>query len=273
MFNLGRCCYFLLLIISLTISGRVFADGMINIPILVYHNFNPTIPGSMTLKPDKFETQIKWLKDNGFTIIPLQEAVAYLQGKRTSLPEKSVVITADDGWESVYKYMVPIVKKNNIPVTLFIYPETISEGKNAMSWDQLKELQKTGLFDIQSHTDWHPNFKQERKRRSADSYQQFVSKELAHSKNTLEEKLGIKVTLLAWPFGIYDTSLENAAAKAGYTMAFSIDARPANRGYRDMAQPRFMIIEDQSMQTFIGIVNGAKLKNNAANKKAAKTLL
>lgn len=247
----------LLLITVLLIPSLTFANAQINIPILCYHNFNPTIPGSMTLTPQKLEAQIKWLKDNGYTIIPLQEAVAYLQGKRVQLPPKSIVITADDGWQSVYKYMLPLVRKYNIPVTLFIYPQTISTGKNAMSWEQLKELKETGLFDIQGHTYWHPNFKKEKKKRTTAAYEQFVKQQLETSKKILEDKLDIKVTLLAWPFGIYDPYLEQAAANAGYTMAFTIDARTANRNYRPMAQPRFMIIDAQSMKTFTTIVNGA----------------
>src|SRR6185437_1230461 len=123
--RIQKIIYFLLLIMTSIFSYPIFADTTINIPILCYHNFNPTIPGSMTLTPQKFETQIRWLKDNGFTFIPLKTAVEYLQGKRTSLPEKSVVITADDGWQSVYTYMLPIIKKYKIPVTLFIYPQTI----------------------------------------------------------------------------------------------------------------------------------------------------
>ena len=116
------------------------------------------------MTPQKFESQIKWLKDNGFTIIPLKEAVEYLQGTRASLPAKPVVITADDGWQSQYTYLFPIARKYNIPVTLFIYPETISQGKHAMTWDELRELQHTGLFDIQGHTYSHPNFNKKRKR-------------------------------------------------------------------------------------------------------------
>jgi peptidoglycan/xylan/chitin deacetylase (PgdA/CDA1 family) len=129
-----------------------------------------------------------------------------------------------------------------------------------MTWDELKELQKTGLFDIQSHTEGHPNFKQEKKRRSMDSYAKFVEQELVRSKKTLNEKLGIEVTLLAWPFGIYNDYLEQAAANAGYTMAFSIDAEPADRDYKPMAQPRYMILESQSMKTFQTIANGANSK-------------
>lgn len=245
----------LLIAIAMILPISAMANNAINIPILCYHNFNPTIPGSMNLTPQKFEVQLKWLKDNGFTIIPLKEAVDYLQGKRASLPTKPIVITVDDGWQSAYTYLYPIIKKYQIPVTLFIYPETISEGKHAMTWDELKELQHTGLFDIQGHTYSHPNFKHEKKQLTAANYSTFVTKELVTSKKILENKLGTQVTILAWPFGIYDPYLEQAAANAGYTMAFTIDALPANKNHRPMAQPRYMIVNGQTMKTFMSIAN------------------
>lgn len=249
------CGLFYFVFIALPIVA--FANEVKNIPILCYHNFNPTRPGSMNLRPQKLEAQIQWLQAHGFTVVPLQQAVDYLQGKAVKMPQKPVVITADDGWQSVYTYLVPLAKKYRIPVTLFIYPQTISSGKNAMTWEQLKELQQTGLFDIQSHTYWHPNFKKERKARSAESYQKFVQDQLTRSKQILEEKMGTKVSYLAWPFGIYDEQLEREAQKAGYVMAFSIDHRHANKNFRPMQQPRFMIIEGQSMATFAGMMNSA----------------
>lgn len=252
----------LLLIVTIVFPYAAFADNAINIPILCYHNFNPTIPGSMNLRPEKFEAQIKWLKENGFTIIPLKEAVDYLEGKRSSLPPKSIVITDDDGWQSVYTYMYPLVRKYHIPVTLFIYPGTISQGKHAMTWDELKELQNTGLFDIEAHTYSHPNFKQEKRHRSTAAYEKFVTGELVNSKKILEDKMQHSILFLAWPFGIYDSYLENAAKNAGYEMAFSIDARPANRSYRAMAQPRYMIVEGQTMKTFVYIADGAITKTH-----------
>ncbi len=239
-------------------SGAVFAENQVSIPILCYHNFNPVKPGSMNLTPNKFESQIKWIEDHGFTVIPLKEAVAYLKGDRTSLPAKPVVITVDDGWQSAYVYLFPIIKKYHIPVTLFIYPETISTGKNAMTWDELKKMQESGLFDIQGHTYSHPNFKQEKRHLSESAFQKLVARELVTSKKILEEKLGKQITLLAWPFGIYDSYLEQEAKNAGYEMAFSIDAEAANKTYRPMAQPRFMIVDGQSEKTFEGIVKRAR---------------
>src|SRR3990167_2871406 len=260
--------YFLLFMATVTFPAITFADDTINIPILCYHNLSK-INGSMNMTPEKFESEIKWLKDNGFTIIPLKEAVEYLQGKRATLPAKSIVVTADDGWKSVYTYMLPIIRKYNIPVTLFIYPQTISEGKNAMTWDDLKELQQTKLFDIQGHTYWHPNFKKEKRHLSAAGFEKFVNEQLVKSKKILEDKLGTKVTLLALAFCIFDDFFQPAGAKTGYEMAFSIDARTANRSYKAMAQPRFMIIDGQSMKTFATIANGASNKAHVASVKGS----
>ena len=130
-----------------------------------------------------------------------------------------------------------------------------------MTWDELKELQKTGPFDIQGHTYDHPNFKHEKKHLSPEAYETFVSRQLVDSKKVLEEKMGTQVTLLAWPFGIYDPYLEQQAAKAGYEMAFSIDDRTAKRKDRAMAQPRFMILQGLTMKTFAVKVSAGTIKD------------
>jgi peptidoglycan/xylan/chitin deacetylase (PgdA/CDA1 family) len=118
-----------------------------------------------------------------------------------------VVITVDDGHESVYTQMFPLVEQYRIPVTLFIYPSAISNASYAMTWEQLRELQGSGLFNIQSHTYWHPNFKHEKKRLTPEQYEKLVDLQLTKSKDILERQLGVHVDMLAWPFGIYDDEL------------------------------------------------------------------
>lgn len=244
---------FLLSFLSL-ISFASYATTAV--PILVYHNLDPHKRGSMTISTAKFEEQIQWIKQHGYTIIPLKELVAYYQGKIASIPAKSVVITDDDGRQSVYQYMAPIAEKYHFPVTLFIYPMIISKMPYAMTWNELKQLQKTGLFDVEDHTYWHPNFKQEKKRLSEKAYENLVYKQLVVSKQVLQNHLGTPITLLAWPFGIHNAYLETEAKKAGYAMAFSIACRDARKNEDFMAMPRYMIIEDQNMKTFAMIVNG-----------------
>lgn len=245
-----RFIYFFTIMLSMIFPYPSFADRGVNIPIILYHNLNPNHADSMTMTPQKFEADLKRLKDNGFTFIPLKEAVAYLQGKLTKLPAKPVVLTVDDGWESVYTYMYPIIKKFNIPATLFIYPQSISSSKHFLSWNQLTELKNTGLFDIESHTYSHPNFKLAQRKLSPAAYERFVQKELLSSKKILEEKMGTKVTLLAWPFGIYNDYLEREATRAGYDMAFTIGYRMSNRTFKPMEQPRYMIVDQLADQTY-----------------------
>lgn len=236
------------------ITQQVTAQ-QVKVPILAYHRFGPAVNDGMTVKTAEFAAQLKWLKDNGFHVIPLKTLVSYLKGEGPPPPPKSVVITADDGHKSVYTDMAPLVKKYNIPVTLFIYPSAISNASYAMTWEQLQELKKTGLYDIQGHTYWHPNFKREKKKLTPVEYQKLVDMQLNKSKAVLEKKLDIKVDALAWPFGIYNEELENAAQKGGYVCAFSIDGHCASKTYKIMEQPRYLMVTRPNMKAFEAIAN------------------
>lgn len=244
----------MILLVLWTTTGLTYATD-INIPILTYHNFEPVKTGIMTISTAKFEAQLQYIKDHGYTVIPLQDAVAYLQGKKKDLPAKPVVITADDGRITVYQYMLPLIRKYKVPVTLFIYPSMISRTNYALTWKQIETLKETGYFDIQSHTYYHPNFNEEQKALSPAAYKQLVQAQLLESKKVLQEKMDTPITLLAWPYGIYNPYLEQQAKKAGYRMAFSIDDRSASRHDSWMAIPRYMVSEKHSMATFVRMLN------------------
>lgn len=235
-----------LVVIGLFFYQSSFAqetDTNRGIPILCYHRFAPQINDEMTVKSEDFGKQLAWLKANGYTVISLDAAVGYLKGERVKIPDKPVVITVDDGHKSVYFEMLPVVKHYRVPVTLFIYPSAISNAPYALTWKQLQELEETGLFHVESHTYWHPNFKKEKKRLSAEAYDEFVTLQLCESKRVLEEKMGHEVKYLAWAFGIYDEMLQNKAKEAGYEAAFTIERKHAERDQPMMALPRYMILD------------------------------
>jgi peptidoglycan/xylan/chitin deacetylase (PgdA/CDA1 family) len=135
-----------------------------------------------------------------------------------------------------------------------------------MSWEQLQELVGTGLFTIQSHTYWHPNFKQERKRLSPAEFDKFVSTQLQRSKAVLEKRFGTAVDVLAWPFGIYDDDLLARAQQAGYTTAFSIDGKPTRPGDRLLALPRFLMNNTHQGHLFEQIVATSPASNTSAQR-------
>jgi len=210
----------------------------------------------MTVEAPVFESHLKYLRDNGFTVIPLRRYVEYLLGKASSPPIKSVIITADDGHSSVYKDMLPLVKKYRIPVTLFIYPSAISNARYAMTWDQLRELEGGGFFEVQSHSYWHPDFRKEKKRLAHENYQRFVDTQLIKAKERLETELGGKVDMLAWPFGIYDDELIDRAVNAGYIAAFTLERRHAGPSDRLMAIPRYLMTNDVRGKAFGRLLAG-----------------
>lgn len=249
------------ILIFMLFSIGCFAENQVKVPVLCYHRFSANVSDGMTVTPTEFEAQLKWLKDNGYTVIPLKTLVSYLKGEGAAPPAKSVVITADDGHNTVFNTMQPLIKKYNVPVTLFIYPSAISNASYAMTWDQLKKLQETGLFDIQGHTYWHPNFKREKKKLPEADYQKLVETQLNKSKKVLDNKLAINVDALAWPFGIYDPYLEDQAKKAGYTVAFSIDGKCAQKGLDMLSQPRYMIVHRNGMKEFEAIMTSCVAKS------------
>ncbi len=231
--------------------------GSVRVPVLVYHRLGPTLADNMTLRTADFAAELAYLNENHHTVIPARQLVDYLRGKGASPPAGSVVITVDDAHRTVFSDMAPLVEKYRIPVTLFVYPSAISNAAYAMTWEQLAELKRTGLFDIQSHTFWHPNFKVERRRLAPDAYDRFVGDQLTKARSALERRgLGGPVDLLAWPFGICDAELIRAAEQTGYVGGFTLERRPAGPPDNPMSIPRYLIAGNVSMATFAAIVSG-----------------
>ncbi len=195
-----------------------------------------------TVKTSVFASQLQFLHDNGYNVVPLRDVVHYIEG-RGELPARAVTITADDGHKSVFTVMRPLIERYRYPVTLFIYPSAISNASYAMTWQELKQLQATGFFDIESHTYWHPNFRVEKRRLSASNYRKFVTWQLDKSKEVLDRRLGKGVDLLARPYGIYDEQLMAAARQAGYLAAFSIAWGRVSQRTEIMAVPRILVTD------------------------------
>jgi peptidoglycan/xylan/chitin deacetylase (PgdA/CDA1 family) len=231
-----------------------------SIPILTYHRFGPAATDSTTVTNDTFEYQLQYLSAHDYNVIPLHFFVDWVRGLGPAPPSRSVIITVDDGHESVYTDMLPIIRRYRVPVTLFIYPSAISNASYAMTWDQLKELKDSGLFDIQSHTYWHPNFNEEKKRLNASQYEELVMSQLTRSREKLQTTLGTSVDLLAWPFGIFNDDLIARARQAGYAAGFALGGRRATRMDNVEAIPRFEMTDgdrDLRFQRILGEIRTA----------------
>ncbi len=213
------------------------------VAVLAYHRFSLSADDSMTVRVATFDAQLRFLREHGYRVVPLRDIVNWVSGTGAALPPKAVALTADDGHRSVYEVLRPIALREHLPFTLFVYPSAISNAAYALTWAQLKALQDSGLFDVQSHTYWHPNFNVERAHRTPDDFRRFAQRQLVDSRRRIESELGTHVDLLAWPFGIVDDELIAMASAAGYRAAVTIAGRTVDERAAPLALPRLLITD------------------------------
>ena len=191
--------------------------------VLCYHRFEDRPKDSLALKPVDFELQLQSIQDNGFAVISMSDFLAWRRGEK-QIPEKSCLITIDDGYRTGYEVAWPILKKFGYPFTMFIYTNYIKGQPNAggqsLTWRELEEMRDAGV-DIQSHTVSHLDLRS-KKGRAPEVYEQWVRDELVNSKRLLEQQLGISVKALAYPFGNHNAEVRRIAMDAGYEVAFSV---------------------------------------------------
>ncbi len=232
----------------------IYADQMQSVPILCYHRFGPTAGkvsaglGKMTVSAANFAAQLDWLARNDYHVIRLSQLLSYLEG-REALPKRTVVITIDDGYESVHRHAFPLLKKYGFPATVFMYTDFIG-AKDALSWSQLEELSASGLVDIQAHSKTHRNLIERTAGDSDERYKQILDAEVRVPRDLLERRLSTRVQQYAFPFGDANEAVLEALARNQYKLAVTVN--PGGNPF--FAQPlmlrRTMIYGDHDLAAF-----------------------
>ena len=192
------------------------------IPVLIYHRVINKPTSSYDLTPEQLEAQLQFLTKQGFQTIT---AAQYLEFQKdpAGFPSKPVILSFDDGHLSHYMQVFPLLKKYGFTATFFVYPQVVSNASNTqITWDELKEMAAAGM-DIESHTMTHPFLTKKRLEEDHQAYLKRLDHELRDSRLLIEEKLGRRVMLLAYPYGWFNTIVEERAVQAGYTGIFTVN--------------------------------------------------
>ena len=195
-------------------ESKLNSKQVVHLPILMYHHIDFLAPGAskvwqdLTVSPQTFERQMKYLFEQNYHPITFRQFFDFIE-KGNELPEKSLIITFDDGWKNQYTYALPVLKKYKFPATFFIVVNQTG-GNLFMNWEELKDLLNNGM-EIGSHTITHPNL-----RRVAPSQ---LIYEIKNSKTILEKNLDYQIEVFAYPYGIFDSKIIEAVSKANYKMA------------------------------------------------------
>ena len=230
----------------------VEAGGYQIIPILCYHNLGPESKGRLLLAGSKFEEQMRYLKANGYRVISMNEFVEFTRLGR-QLPRKSVVLTFDDGYKSFMQYAYPILKELGFTATLFVYTDYVGAGKNAFSWQDLRELVAAG-FDVEAHSKTHGDLRRIAGEPDA-TYLKRMQAELGQPQELFKRNLGQPRAIIAYPYGSWDESLLGRLAEYGYVEGFSV-RRQGNASFvRPLAANRSQIYSEMTLDDFVKNLN------------------
>lgn len=183
--------------------------NLVRIPILMYHSISDSDPNNSLLVPVKqFESEVKWLKENGFTPMLLDDVVkAFNTGH---VPQKPVAITFDDGYSDNYSDAYRILKENNMKATFFIITNNTDKDSFYMNSSMLKEMSQNGM-GIENHTSSHiefPNISREDKITI-----------IQEGRDALKEKVGVDSKFLCYPVGKYDAETIEVGKELGIKAA------------------------------------------------------
>lgn len=203
-------------------------DQSAQVVVIGYHRLVDKVRYPDTeITPQDFEAQMQQLKNAGISVISMGDFLAWRRGEK-NIPARSAIITLDDGWNSTYDVAWPILKKFGYPFTLFVYTDYVKggpkSGGGSLTWGQLGELRDAGA-DIESHTVSHRDLRGQKKQQGTAEYEQWLWKELASSKQQLEDQLGISVKALALPYGYHNEHVRQTASKAGYEAVFTVEGK------------------------------------------------
>ena len=175
-------------------------DKEILIPVFVYHDIVEEIEGPeyMQTEKDNFIEQIEGLQKIGYEFISYEDLKKYDQNQK-ALPEKVAILSFDDGYEGNYKILYPIVKEKNIKVEIAVINDQI--GKTGyLNWEQIKEMEDSGLVTIGSHGKSHIDYTQ-------IAPEQF-KQDILFTFKQIEEQVGKQeVNVFVYPYGLVNDQL------------------------------------------------------------------
>jgi biofilm PGA synthesis lipoprotein PgaB len=224
--------------------------------VLAYHEIaapSDALVPQYAVTPTTFVRHIDWLRNTGFTFVSVDEVLAARAGRAT-LPARAVLLTFDDGYASFYEHAWPMLKMLRIPAVVSVVtswhegsgPVSL-EGRPVqrdrfMTWDQLRDIQASGLIELASHThDLHhgvPGNPQgslmaaattrrydgvEQRYETDGEYAARIAADFRRSKNLLRRRTGRDPRVWTWPYGRYNETLQQQAVALGMQLGLTLE--------------------------------------------------
>ena len=224
--------------------------------VFAYHDVREDIKreyaaDQYAMSAENLAMHFAWLRDNGYNVVSLEQVLAATSGRRP-LPPKAVLLTFDDGLASVYTTAYPLLKLFDYPALVsvvtswieteveVVYENHLLSSRDFLTWEQMREMQDSGLVEIISHThDMHrggignPQGNEqplavtrlyEADYENSVEYMERVEDDIATSASLIKKNTGKAPRAIVWPYGQYNADVRNLAAIHGMDVSFSLDS-------------------------------------------------
>lgn len=223
--------------------------------VICYHDVVDT-PNELdddAITAAKLTSHFQWLKENGYTVVSVQDLIDARDGKK-NLPPKSVVLTFDDGYKSFYRNVFPLLKAFNYSAVLAICgiwvdtqgkkglyraPNTQPKPDQFMTWAEVKEVSDSGLVEIASHSyDLHHGIPANPQKslqpasvtlefdvktgqyENRDHFKNRIRADLKKNSDTIKHHIGKAPRAIVWPYGRFSMQNQEIAAELGMKINF-----------------------------------------------------
>lgn len=208
-------------------AAALAADSAV---ILMYHRFGESTYPSTNIRLEQFDAHLAELVKGPYTVLPVPDILKRLKAGQP-LPDRTIGITIDDAFHSVYTEAFPRLKRAGLPFTLFVASEPVDQKlPDFMTWDQVRELRDAGVT-IGAHSHSHLHMIDEGLERSRT--------DMLQANRRFEAELGTVSPIFAYPFGEASLEIMKMVKETGVAFAFGQNSAVLYRTSNPLLLPRF----------------------------------
>ena len=216
----AAACAVVLLLGCLPFAGSAAsgaAEG-VELPVVMYHSIlrDPALAGDYVLSPQQLECDLRYIKGHGYTPVLMKELLSYVSDPEAELPPRPILITFDDGYYNNYLYAYPLMQKYQMKCVISVVvreSEEYEEGSHQspnyspLSFAQMREMEDSGLVEIQNHSyDMHTYTAtragaSRAPGESEGQYRAALTEDTLRAQRVLKERAEIVPTTYTYPFG------------------------------------------------------------------------
>ncbi|HRF87560.1 MAG TPA: poly-beta-1,6-N-acetyl-D-glucosamine N-deacetylase PgaB [Pseudomonadales bacterium] len=288
-----HCFLMGLLLLIFLLPGTVLSTELIT---LCYHDVRDDVDGDLDRDPNAVNSkqlaeQFEWLRQNDYHPVSVDQLEAARNGSKP-LPARAVLLTFDDGYESFYSRIFPLLKLYNYPAVMALVGGWLDVKKNGsiqfgtekkdraglLSFEQIREMQGSGLVEFASHTyNFHQGvlanpqgnvqpavvtreyFPKQKKYETDGQVAKRLQQDFQRSRDQLKKITGVAPRVMVWPYGEWNASAENAARALGFRWFFLLGRNVQKTSFHTSGRiQRHLLVSNPSLSEFADMVRPFK---------------